>query len=93
MQLITLVTLCKSYGVNEILVSGVTPRHRCQTKINEFNTILEIKQDEFNYCFIKNENIMPALHLWCDNVHLNEYGLNLLVNNVINILNDDRYSA
>ena len=50
-EIIKIVTLCKSYGVNEILVSGVTPRHGCQTRINELNTILEIKQDEFNYCF------------------------------------------
>ena len=41
-----------------------------QTNINELNTILEIKQDEFNYRFIRNENIMPALHLWRDKVHL-----------------------
>ena len=65
--------------------------HGCQTKINELYTILEIKQDEFNYSFTKNENSMPALHLWRDNVHL--YGLNVIVNNFINILNDDRYSA
>ena len=92
-EIIKIVTLCKSYGVNEILVSGVTPRHGCQTKIDELNTILEIKQDEFNYRFIKNENIMPALHLRRDKVHLNEYGLNVLANNFINILHDDRYSA
>ena len=60
------------------------PRHGCQTKMNE------LKQDKFNYRFIKNENIMPALHLWCDKVHLNEHGLNVLANHFINILNDDR---
>ena len=68
-------------------LSGVKPRHGYQTKINELNTILEIKQDEFNYRFIKNENIMPALHLWRDKVHLNEYGLNVVANHFINILN------
>ena len=36
---------------------------------------------------------MPALHLWRDKVHLNEYGLNVLTNNFINMLNDGRYSA
>ena len=36
-EIIKIVTLCKSYGLNEILVSGVTPRLGCQTKMNEVN--------------------------------------------------------
>ena len=84
--MINIVKLSKRYGgVNEIIVSGVTPRHGCQTKINEVNSILELKQDEFNYRFIKKENIMPALHLWRDKMHLNESGLDLLANNYIYI--------
>ena len=92
-DIINIVSLCKSYGVKEIFVSGVTPRYGCQTKINELNSMLGIKQVESNYRFIKNENIMPTSHLWREKVHLNECGLTILVNNFINILNDDTYSA
>ena len=42
---------------SQIFVSGVTPRYGCQTKINELNSMLDIKQVESNYRFIKNENI------------------------------------
>ena len=55
--------------------------------------MLDIKQVESNYRFIKNENIMLTSHLWRDKVHLNECGLTISVNNFINILNDDTYSA
>ena len=48
-DIISLATVCKSYGVQKVFVSGITPRYSYQTKINELKNILEGKQVEYGY--------------------------------------------
>ena len=88
-DIISLATVCKSYGVQKVFVSGITPRYSYQTNINELNNILEGKQVEYGYFFIKNVNVLAHEHLWRDKVHLNDAGLDMLANNFLDILNDD----
>ena len=61
-------------GSGADLVSAVTRRHGFQTKINELNRLLEGKQNESDFIFIDNTNILSSEHLWRDRVHLNDSG-------------------
>ena len=76
-----IVITCKKYGVTEVFVSSLTPRLGCQSKIDELNKLLYEKQREFEYTFIKNDNIISSDHLWRDNIHLNNfiYALNKIL--------------
>ena len=80
-------------GVEQIFVPGVTPRHGLKTKINELNRLLEGKQNESDFIFIDNTNILSSEYLWRDRVHLNDSGIAKLADNFITALNNDRYSG
>ena len=88
-DLISLTEVCKTHGVGKVYISGITPRHGYQTKIDELNNILEGKQVNYHYSFIKNDNIVPNEHLWRDKIHLNDAGLDKLANNFLYVLNND----
>ena len=52
-DLISLSEVCKTHGVRKVYISGIAPRHGYQTKIDELNNILEGKQVNYHYSFIK----------------------------------------
>ena len=83
-DIIGIASQCKTYGVNQVLISGLTPQIGSQTKIDELNSILESRQEEWKYSFLQNQNILASEHLWRDKVHLNDAGLALLANNFLN---------
>ena len=87
-DIIGIASQCKKYGVNQVLISGLTPQIGSQKKIDELNSILESRQEECEYSFIQNQNILASEHLWRDKVHLNDAGLALLANNFLKALND-----
>ena len=92
-DIMDIVHLCKMQGVEQTFVSGVTPKHGFQTKINELNRLLEGKQNESDFIYIDNTNILSSEHLWRDRVHLNDSGIAKLADNFITALNNDRYSG
>ena len=81
-----IVEKCHHYGVNEIFVSGLTIRPYYQDKIKELNNLLKANEQEFNYKFIDNSDIVER-HLWKDNLHLNEQGTINLACNFLDALN------
>ena len=88
-KIINLAALCKTSGVNDVIISAITPYQGFQTKVDHVNDILLNKQQEYNYRFIKNDNITATADLWRDKIHLNDDGLSKLVNNFIFMLNND----
>ena len=88
-DLISLSKVCKTHEVGKVYISGITPRHGYKTKIDVLDNILEGKQVNYHYSFIKNDNIVPNEHLWWDKIHLNDAGLEKLANNFIYVLNND----
>ena len=87
-NIMKIVDLCKSYGVNEIFVSGLIFRQSHQQKVSEVNNFLFLNQVANDYIYIDNEKIGME-HLWNDKIHLNKTGTIILANNFINILNDN----
>ena len=86
-EIINIVNLCRNGGVNEIIVSSITPRPEHQTKLDEVNRLLKANAYAHNYVFSDNSNIHPS-DLWKDNVHLNNRGILLLTNNYLDILHN-----
>ena len=81
-----LVDQCRSYGVNDIYISGLTCRPNFQNKINTINSILQRNANNHGFSFIDNTNITRNM-LWKDNLHLTEKGTILLARNFLNKLN------
>ena len=81
-----LVDQCKSHGVNEVYISGLTCRPNFQTKVNTINSILQRNADYHGFIYIDNNNIKRNL-LWKDNLHLTEQGTILLARNFLDKLN------
>ena len=70
---------CRSYGVNEVYISGLTLRPSFASKVEKINDILRRNSGLKNYTFIDNTNITRS-HLARDNLHLNRQGTILLAN-------------
>ena len=85
-DILNTVDICKSYGVNDVYVSGITYRENFQEKVSETNSLLHAKQTRYGFTFIDNENI-NATHTWKDNIHLNDRGTAMLANNFIRHIN------
>ena len=90
-DIMNLIDLCKRHGVNQVIVSGITPRKGYQSKINELNNLLENRQREFDFTFVNNNNIITE-HLWRDKVHLNDTGMRILTSNFISMLNGELFN-
>ena len=85
-----LVELCKSYGVDQVYVSGITYRLQYVKKITEINNYLRGRQYANNYSFIENDNITEE-DLYRGVVHLNKFGTRKFANNFIIALNNKHY--
>ena len=85
-EILNIVDICKSYGVNEVFVSGITCRHQFYKNVCEINNMLRSKQFIKDFIFIDNANLKPE-HIWRDKIHLNDNGTSILTNNFIRCLN------
>ena len=85
-EIIDVVNLCHNGGVNNVIVSGLTNRPSFQSNINEINRLLQLNAGTHNYKYLDNSNIRNE-HLWKDKLHLNEEGIILIANNVLNTVN------
>ena len=81
-----MVDVYRSYGVNEIYVSGLTVRRGYINQINTINRMLKQKAGENNFTFIDNSNIELRL-LQQDGLHLQGKGTEILATNFINAIN------
>ena len=81
--------VCSTYGVKNVLISGVITRRTpyMAKRCRELNNILKGMCQVSNFIFIENSNIYFQ-HLAGDGVHLNEDGNINLANNFLNALND-----
>ena len=86
-----LIEVCKSYGVDQVYVSGITHREQYVKKITEINNYLRGRQCANDYSFIENDNITKE-DLYHDDVHLNTFGTRKLANNFITALNGKHYA-
>ena len=89
-DIIEIVRMCHSKGVNDVFVSEITCRPKFINEINEVNSILHDHSSAYNFNMISNSNINAA-HLWTDNVHLNDQGTNILTTNYTNAINGMPY--
>ena len=85
-DILNIVEICRSYGVNDIYVSGITYRENFQELVSGTNNLLRKKQLLNHFSFIENDNISAA-HIWRDKLHLNENGTIVLANNFIQRVN------
>ena len=80
------VEICRSYGVHDINVFGITYREHFRSAVSQTNNILRTKQSLEDFNFIENDNITAA-HIWWDKLHLNNNGTIILANNFIKHVN------
>ena len=85
-DVLKIVEICKNYGVNTVLVSGITYRSQFKEKICEINNFINARQLVNDFIFINNENINER-DIWKDKVHLNDKGIVKLANNFIKSIN------
>ena len=85
-DILNIVTICKNYGVNSVLVSGITYRRQFKDKIDEINTFINARQLVNDFVFIYNGNINER-DIWKDKVHLSDNGTTKLANNFIKAIN------
>ena len=79
--------LCRSYGVNDILISTVICRRNkfLNEKVKRINFLLKFICEENEYFFIDNSNI-EIRNLWKDGIHLLEPVKTKLAKNFIYFL-------
>ena len=80
--------ICKYYGVENVLISGVPTRSKSyiQTRCHDLNNILQEMCKQNGFTYIDNTNI-DLTHLQEDGVHLTNEGSNTLANNYLFYLN------
>ena len=79
-DILNIVGVCCSYGVNNVFVSSITYRQQFQKSVsanNYLNKLLLSKQLLNNFKVIKNDNI-TAEHIWREKIHLNHKGTIIL---------------
>ena len=89
-NIINIVDICMSYGVNEVYVSGIIFRENHKIKLTEINDFLSRRQNVNNFIYINNDRIGKD-NLWNDGIHLNKSGTLILANNFIDVLNKKNY--
>ena len=86
-NIVNIIDICKSYGVNKVYVAGLTYRENHQKKVCEVNDFLRHWQFTNDFKYIDNDKI-GKVHLWNDRIHLNKSGTIILANNFIGALNN-----
>ena len=81
-DLLNIVKLCHTQGVNMVHVSTITFRQGYLKITEEINKLICEKQVLGDFKVINNDEI-TCDHIWRDNIHLNEMGLSVMVNNFI----------
>ena len=66
-DILNTVEICKSHGVNDILVSGIPYKVIFKDKVSEINSLLWEKQLMYDFTFIENGNI-DATHIERQNI-------------------------
>ena len=56
-NIINIVDICKSYGVNEVYVSGIIFGENHKLKLSEINEFLSRRQSVNNFIYINNDRI------------------------------------
>lgn len=84
-----IVDMCRQAGVNYVYVAGITYRLGYQKIINEVNELFKLNAAVMGYKYIDNTNIVSK-HLSYDGIHLNRDGIDILANNFIDALNDNK---
>ena len=82
------VTICRSYGVNVVYVSGIKCRPGYDREVKEVNHILYQKSYLHDFKFITNNNITSS-HIFRDKIHLNDDGSKVLASNFIRAINNN----
>ena len=85
-DILDIVQICHSYGVNNVYVSTITYRPQHLQSVSETNNFLRTKQLLNDFIIIDNDNIKGE-HIWKDEVHLNNNGTIALANNLIKAIN------
>ena len=85
-EILETVAKCRTYGVNEVFVSGLTCRPTYEKQINRINTLLRENASNRGYMFVDNSDILEK-HLWKDRLHLNDQGTINLSCNFLDSLN------
>lgn len=86
-DIINIASTCRGFGVNKVYVSSITYRPDFVNEIKELNDILYAKRTIHDYEFIFNTNI-NHMHIWRDNLHLNDAGTTILTNNFVHAINN-----
>lgn len=85
-EIMEVVNECRQGGVNDIFVCSITSRPSHQEKINSLNSLLLRNAFQYDYHYIENSNIKPH-HLWRDQLHLNNAGVAVYTNNILEHVN------
>ena len=85
-NIMDIVEICETNGVNNIYVSAITFREQFNEKASSINNVLWRRHPIYNFTFIENTNISRE-HIWKDKIHLNTINIANIANNFINTLN------
>ena len=70
---------------NEVLVSGLTFRHKYAAKVRDLNNLIYSHKDTYNFTFIQDDSIL-AYDIGVDRIHLNYEGIVKIANNILKAL-------
>ena len=74
---------CMKAGVKTVFVSSIVYCDRVEwNRIEKINEEIKILCAENNFVYIDNESV-KSIHLWRDDIHLNEDGKDIIANNFI----------
>ena len=93
-QIIDAGLVCKEFGVQDILIGGVTTRNTnfLKKRCSDLNEILVNLCSSHGFTFIDNSSITPEEHMY-DGQHLNSKGTSLLSNNYLEALYDVHFPS
>ena len=79
---------CKSYGVQNIVVSGICDRRGkfFARRLRDVNDIVEEYCKYYNFIYLDNKDIVFDKHLKDDGLHLNPDGREMLTNKFVNTM-------
>lgn len=89
-NILRIVDICRDNGVNKVFVSSIIYRRGLNHKVSELNNLLKSRQLIHDYILIDNSNV-TSCHIWVDNIHPNNQGVENIANNFINAIN--RYNT
>ena len=73
---------CKKYGIQKVLIFGLTTNRLAQDVIEEVNKLIKNMCNIEGYCYVNNDNITRA-NLFKDGLHLLDTGKQILADNFV----------